>query len=99
MRLELNTDVLLLCTVLLVVSSWLFAKFSQSKKRLIITVSFFGALLMPEFTPGHGEFVMLLPTAALFFIPSGFTWVIGLFFVLVNFSILLITLNWLSHKK
>jgi len=99
MRLELNTELLFFCSLLFVfVSLWL-TKFSSSKKAAIRGASFFGALLMPAFAPGHGEFVMLLPNAALFAIPNTFTWGIGLFFLVVNFVLLSKLLTWITRKK
>jgi len=99
MRLELNSELLLFCSLLFVfVSLWL-TKFTSSKKLSIIGSSFLGAFVMPAFVPGHGELVVLLPNAALFAIPNAFTWGIGLFFLVVNFVFLIKLLTWISRKK
>jgi len=99
MRLELNTELLLLCSLLFVfVSLWL-TRFGASKKTAIRGASFLGAFVLPAFVPGHGEFVMLLPNAALFSIQSQFTWGIGLFFLVIYYVFLVKLLTWLSRKK
>lgn len=98
MRLELNSELLLFCSLLFVLISWTLAKFNHSRKVVIVGSSFFGAFVMPAFSPGHGEIVVLLPNAALFAIPNAFTWGLGLFFLVVNFICLIILLSWISRK-
>ncbi|NOQ81917.1 MAG: hypothetical protein GQ548_05280 [Methylophaga sp.] len=98
MRLELNGELLLFCSILFVLISWTLAKFIHSRKVVIAGSSFFGAFVMPAFAPGHGEIVALLPNAALFAIPNAFTWGLGFVYLIINFILCLILFNWAINK-
>jgi len=98
MRLELSSELFFFCSILFVIISWVLNKFINSRKLVIVGSSFLGAFVMPAFSPGHGELVILLPNAALFLIPNVVTWGLGLFFLVVNFICLIFLLSYLSRK-
>jgi len=98
MRFELDNDLLFICSGAFFLTFWFVTSYCHSKRVALIAKSFTGALVMPAFAPGHGEFVMLLPNAGLFTVSSPFAWGLGVFFLILNFFILLALFSWISRK-
>ena len=87
MRIEANYNILALALlgVLLILA---FAKANVPRKPYKIVLAVAGAMTMPSFFPGHGEWVMIIPTGALFAEVSTEAKVVGGVFTLVNFIII-----------
>jgi len=98
MRLELDNELLFICSGLFVLSFWFFTQYCHSRKVAQIASSLIGALTLPAFVPGHGEVIMVLPNSALFIVASTPAHLIGLFFFVVNFAVLLWLFTWLSRR-
>ena len=98
MRLELDNELLFICSGAFVLCLWFFTHYCHSRKIMRIASSFVGALAMPALIPGHGEVVLVLPNAVLFTTAIPVVQLIGLFFLILNFGLLLILFNWLSRK-
>lgn len=98
MRLELDNELLFICSGAFILTLWFFTKHCHSRKVAIIASSLVAALTMPAFVPGHGEIVVLLPNAALFAIPNAFTWGLGFVYLIINFILCLILFNWAINK-
>ncbi|NQY27546.1 MAG: hypothetical protein HRT92_10280 [Piscirickettsiaceae bacterium] len=96
MRIEFDSHLFIWITILFIVM-WLITHRAQYRKTFITLTGFIGALLMPAFVPGHGEFIMLLPNASLFTQENKVSWGIGLFFLVLNFFIISKILNRISR--
>ena len=96
MRTEFNNSLFWLLIVLFVIV-WLLTRHSKSRVLFISCTGFIGALLMPAFVPGHGEFIMMLPNATLFALANKVSWGIGLFYLILNFIIISKIMNRISR--
>ncbi len=97
MRIEFDNPLFIWIAILFIVM-WLITHRRQYRKTFITLTGFIGALLMPAFVPGHGEFIMLLPNATLFTQENEISWGVGLFFLILNFIIISKILNRISRK-
>jgi len=93
MRFEANYTLFITCLIGIFVVSFL-SKTSLPKLTFKIILAIMVALSLPAFIPGHGEFVMLLPTAGLFTVPTSMAWSAGTLFLIINYS-----LSWLVLYK
>ncbi len=98
MRLELDNELLFICSGAFILCLWFFIRYCHSRKVMRIASSLVGAFAMPALIPGHGEIVLILPNALLFTTSIPVVQVIGLFFLILNFGLLFTLLNWLSRK-
>ena len=89
MRIETNLHILVYCFIGYVIF-WVLVRTNPSKKIFRKALIIIGSLIMPALIPGHGEFIMAIPNATLFSIPTVVTWGIGLFFIVINYIIILL---------
>jgi len=93
MRFEAHYIILMACLIGVFIIS-LLSKTSLPNLPYKIILAILVALTMPAFVPGHGEFIMLLPTAGLFAFPSSMAWGAGIIFLIINYLI-----SWLVLYK
>lgn len=98
MRLEFHAVALVICIILFLLS-WLLGRSHHAKPYFVFVWSFCGALLLPAFIPGHGEFVAVFPNLALFPTLNSMAWGVGIFYFVINFFISYAVLNALQKYK
>lgn len=86
MRLEISSSILVLCFIGIVIVL-LLSRTAMPKKAYRILLALVVALTMPAFLPGHSEFVMLLPSGALFGVSSATATGAGIIFTIINYFI------------
>jgi len=98
MRLELDSNLLFMCLGAFFLTFWFVRGYCQSRLLALIAKCFVGALALPALIPGHGEIVVIAPSASLFAVSATSAHVIGLLFFIVNFSVLMMLFKWLARK-